>query len=163
MPPISHQTVRLGRGRHRTPDEGACVMELASMLSGEPFGAHPRAVCPVVGAFLRAYNDALDDARRQDLYVYAARVVGTTQGRRGERVRSKLLAEWLRERGHRLPRGPALPRYRRTRIARRCGEAAAASGDGEGHRSALELLDRLIQTTPDAGAGAAPRAALGSR
>jgi hypothetical protein len=28
------QAVRLGRGRHRSAEDGACVMELASMLAG---------------------------------------------------------------------------------------------------------------------------------
>ena len=59
MSSISHQTVRLSRGRHQGPDQGACVMELASMLAGEPFSDHPGSACPVIGAFLRAYNDGL--------------------------------------------------------------------------------------------------------
>lgn len=75
---VSHQTVRLSRGKHGSPHEGACVMELASMLAGEPFSDRPRSVCTVIGAFLRIYNDRLDDERRQDLYAYAAKVVGTS-------------------------------------------------------------------------------------
>lgn len=75
---VSHQTVRLSRGKHGSPHEGACVMELASMLAGEPFSDRPRSVCPVIGAFLRIYNDRLDDERRQDLYAYAAKIVGTS-------------------------------------------------------------------------------------
>src|SRR5437764_4983871 len=75
--PASHQTIRLGRGKHASPDEGACVMELASMLAGEPFSDHPESVCPVISTFLRSYNDAVDDRRRQDLYAYAARAVGS--------------------------------------------------------------------------------------
>ncbi len=47
-------------------------MELASMLAGETFTDHPESVCPVIGSLLRAYNDRLDDDRRQDLYRYAA-------------------------------------------------------------------------------------------
>jgi hypothetical protein len=43
-------------------------MELASMLAGEPFSDQPKSVCPVVAAFLRGYNDAVDDETRQDLY-----------------------------------------------------------------------------------------------
>jgi hypothetical protein len=123
------------------------VMELASMLAGEPFGDHPRAARPVSAAFLRAYNDELDDSRRQDLYLYAARVVGTNEGRHGERVRSRLLSEWLSRRGHRLPLIPAMPRHRRTLIASAAGRAMGANGDDEGHRSALELIDRLIRAT----------------
>src|SRR3954465_11794258 len=69
---VSHPTGALTRGKHASPRSGACVMELASMLAGEPFTDRPGSVCPVVAAFLRSYNDAVDDRRRQDLYPYAA-------------------------------------------------------------------------------------------
>jgi hypothetical protein len=68
----SHQTIRLSKGKHASPSEGACVMELASMLAGEPFSDRPASVCPVIAGFMRAYNDRIDDERRQDLYRYAA-------------------------------------------------------------------------------------------
>jgi hypothetical protein len=74
---VSHQTVTLARGKHTSPRGGACVMELASMLAGEEFTDRPASVCPVVAAFLRAYNDAVDDRRRQELYAYAGAAVGT--------------------------------------------------------------------------------------
>jgi hypothetical protein len=61
----SHQTIRLTAGMHAGPDDGMCVMELASVLAGERFGDRPRAVCPVIAAFLRRYNDSVDDVRRQ--------------------------------------------------------------------------------------------------
>ena len=73
----NHQTIRLSKGKHATAGEGACVMELASMLAGEPFSDRPASVCPVIGGFLRAYNDRIDDDRRQDLYRYASEVVGS--------------------------------------------------------------------------------------
>src|SRR4051794_4115773 len=73
----SFQTVRLTRGSHLAARQGACVMELASMLAGERFSDHPRAVCPVIAAVLRAYNDGTDDERRQDLYRLASEAIGT--------------------------------------------------------------------------------------
>lgn len=75
--PVTYQTVKLSRGKHHFPHEGVCVMELASMIAGEPFTDQPLSVCPVIAAFLRTYNDAIDDARRQDLYRYAAVAIGT--------------------------------------------------------------------------------------
>src|SRR5919109_5185322 len=84
----THQTVRLARGRHRSPRLGACVMELASMLAGEPFSDRPATASPVIGAFLRTYNDGIDDERRQDLYPLAALIVGTAAGRRVEDERA---------------------------------------------------------------------------
>lgn len=73
----SFQNVRLARGRHRTPEDGACVMEVVSMLAGEPFTDRPQTACPVIGAFLRAYNDLAPSSRRQDLLACASRVVGS--------------------------------------------------------------------------------------
>jgi hypothetical protein len=39
-------------------------MELASMLADEPFTDRPATASPVIAAFLRTYNDGIDDARR---------------------------------------------------------------------------------------------------
>jgi hypothetical protein len=89
----SHQTVRLARGKHDTPADGACVLELASMLAGEPFGDQPRSVSPVIAAYLRTYNDGADDVSRQALYGAAARVVGTSAGLEVERARVRRCAE----------------------------------------------------------------------
>ena len=77
MPPINYQTIKLSRGRHSSPEHGACVMELASMLAGEGFTDHPRSVSRPIASFMRGYNDLLDDRRRADLYRYAAQTVGT--------------------------------------------------------------------------------------
>jgi hypothetical protein len=73
----SYQTVRLARGRHAEPRDGVCAAELTSMLAGERFSDQPRTACPAVTAFVRGYNDGLDDARRQDLYAVAALLVGS--------------------------------------------------------------------------------------
>ena len=98
MSPVSHQTIKLGKGKHSSPDDGACVMELASMLAGELFTDHPESVCPAIGSFLRAYNDSIDDARRQDLYAFASQVVGSRASGVVERARADRLLAWARER-----------------------------------------------------------------
>jgi hypothetical protein len=85
----SFQTVRLSPGRHASPEEGACVVELASLVAGEPFSDRPRSVSPVLAAFLRCYND-LASERRQDLVRVAAEIVGTRVGERVERTRLRL-------------------------------------------------------------------------
>jgi hypothetical protein len=97
MPRVSYQTIKLSKGKHTTPEDGACVMELASMLAGEPFSDHPVTVCPVIGSFLRAYNDSIDDERRQALYEYASRVVGSRGPQRTQQMRADRLAEWSDE------------------------------------------------------------------
>jgi len=145
----THQTVRIAAGRHAAPDEGASVMELASMLAGERYTDHPRSACPVVAAFLRAYNDTVDDARRQDLYRCAADVVGSRDSRATRRARMARCEDELA-----ALRPAAVPRTWRERVARRvfparrtalltelAGALSAAEG---GHRRALELVCELV-------------------
>jgi hypothetical protein len=158
--PISHQTVRIGRGSHPGPSEGACVMELSSMLAGERFSDHPKSVCRVIASFLRAYNDAVDDRRRQDLYSCAAAVVGTRSSRATERAR---LARCERELAE--LRGAAAPGWRR-RLAHglRCLDpschatrlfaelARTLSTDEREHDRALALVDELVSIRRPAGA-----------
>jgi hypothetical protein len=66
-------------------------MELASLRAGEPFSDHPRCVCPVIAAFMRAYNDRASHADRQRLVPYADRAIGT-RGRAGRQRRDLCLA-----------------------------------------------------------------------
>src|SRR5919201_2832329 len=103
MTALSHQTVRLARGRHASRHAGVCVMELASMLAHEPFSDRARSVSPTIGAFLRTYNDGLDDVRRQDLYPVAAAIVGTAGRRAIERERVNRCLAFAREHGGGLP------------------------------------------------------------
>src|SRR5579862_2258743 len=108
---ISHQTVRLGAGRHPRPGQVVCVMELASMLAGERFGDRPVSVCPVIGAILRAYNDNVDDTRRQDLYRFAADAVDTRRDYRVQRDRADTAIAWAaRRNGILSPPDPEGPR-----------------------------------------------------
>src|SRR3954469_24472549 len=100
-PASGYQTVQIRKGRHDSPDRGACVMELASMLAGEPFSDHPRGVCPVIAGFLRSYNDLLPDGQHDELYPYAALVVGTAGPRGVRRARAQRLLEWAE--GDRAP------------------------------------------------------------
>jgi hypothetical protein len=95
MVPVTYQTIRLSKGKHTSKEHGACVMELSSMLGDEPFSDHPASVCPVIASLLRAYNDSIDDQRRQDLYVYAARVVGSRGSTELERMRTEYVTAWM--------------------------------------------------------------------
>src|SRR5258705_13418563 len=93
---VTYQNVRLCRGAHRSPVDGACVMELVSMLAGERFTDRPQTACPVIGAFLRAYNDIVCSAHRQDLLECAAGVVDTRR-REVESARVARCAEFAVE------------------------------------------------------------------
>ena len=54
----------LQRGAHPTRDDGMCAMEMVAWLKGEPHSDEPSCACPVLGAFVRACNDAMSDAQR---------------------------------------------------------------------------------------------------
>lgn len=152
MAPPTYQTIKLSKGKHSSPDDGACVMELASMLGGEAFTDHPRSACPVIGAFLRAYNDAVDDTRRQDLYAYAAKVVGSRANNEVELLRRRRLAAWRlevrRRRLNRIPL-PAPLRELTSAIDARLSlmsdvDRAIAQQRKATHREVLSVIDELL-------------------
>src|SRR6201992_3788039 len=97
MSPVSYQTIKLSKGKHTTPEDGACVMELASMLAGEQFSDHPASVCPVIGSFLRGYNDSVGGSRRQGPYAHACRAAGTRASADVQRTRAERLLRWSAE------------------------------------------------------------------
>jgi hypothetical protein len=121
-------------------------MELASMLAGERFSDHPRSVCPVIAAFLRSYNDQVDDCRRQDLYDYAAQSVGTRGSYRTRRVRAELCRRFVDR--YEVTAPPRAVRLlwvgQAEQIGQRAGAAAALAEQPRGHSIALALLDALI-------------------
>lgn len=148
MSPVTHQTIRLSRGKHSSKEHGACVMELASMLAGEPFSDHPESVCPVIAAVLRAYNDWVDDDRRQELYGYAAKVVGSRSSTRIERARAKQMINWIAARPPGRIRRLLLPGPRV--IApwppyEALGTQAVRVLARRGHRELLACVDRLLE------------------
>lgn len=155
MPNRNYQTVKLGRGHHRSPDDGeVCVMELASMLEGEHFTDHPRSVCPVIAAFLRGYNDSLDDTRRQTLKRYAAECIGTRAdpstalrrraligARIGGRLRRSIALFWLRD-------GATVDESGASLIGQRFARQVARRDDDALHAEVLALVDAMIATGP---------------
>jgi hypothetical protein len=168
MPPTSYQTIKLSRGRHSSPEHGACVMELASMLAGESFTDHPRSVSRPVASFLRGYNDLVDDRRRADLYRYAAQVVGTAGSSAVEDARVARLLAWGDEIWMRRASRSMLDRLRfRRAVQERSSDpepagtyAVHAMGKvrEETHAAALALVDELIAMTRTevAGSGGGP-------
>lgn len=153
----TYQTVRLGPGRHRSPSDDVCVMELASMLAGEPFTDHPIAVCPVIGSFLRSYNDSIDEARRQTLYSYASKVVGSRMSASVQQDRAERLGQWAEEMQNRRRtrfalRSPlrAIGRLRKPpmeAIGTYAVHAIPGHSD-ETHVAVLELIDQLLAIGP---------------
>jgi hypothetical protein len=151
--------VRLEPGSHRSPDEGVCVIELASIIGGEPFSDRPRCVDRVIGAFLRGWNDRAGYADRQRLHPYASRVVGTGGYRRISRIRRDRCLAWSGANLDRGPLGRVAARLRmRARIAWSIGlwpafrlkdgagayAARRCFGRG-GSEEAFALLDELLE------------------
>ena len=135
------------------------------MLAGERFSDHPRSVCPVIAAFLRSYNDHVDDRRRQDLYDYAAQAVGIRGSRRTPRVRVELCRRFVER--YEVTAPPRVARLlwvgQAEQIGRRAGAAAALAEQPRAH-SAGRRCPALSALLPARGARAAPAlAAAGSR
>lgn len=68
----------LAPGRHASPSEGGCFMEIASLLAGEPWSDYPRSTDPVLALLARAVNDYVSDAGRRALVPMIPAVVGTS-------------------------------------------------------------------------------------
>jgi hypothetical protein len=150
----THQIVRLKPGRHVSSEQGACVVELSSMLAGERFSDHPRSVCPVIACFMRTVNDAVGEERLQELYPYASEIVGTRGGWGLRRERARLCAAWCRSMGEtsRLS-GAMLGRSGGQRAAMLCARAALRCG---GPSLAMALADALIHCASPSELGTMP-------
>jgi hypothetical protein len=85
----------LGKGSHSSMEAGACVLEAVSFVAGEPWSDHPECASRVIGAFMRTWNDDLDDAGRQKLKPYIVKLVGTKASAAIENKRAWLITDWL--------------------------------------------------------------------
>jgi hypothetical protein len=168
--------VRLSDGGHSSPREGVCVVELASLIAQEEFSDRPRCVCPVIGAFLRGWNDRAPYAERQRLSPYAERIVGSRGSSGVTRERRDICLQWA---GADLGHGVVSRRWSeagtRMRIAIFCGLGAAvrlnegageyaarvamAEGDAEG---AFELLETLLAIGEEWRLGSPPVSTAGN-
>src|SRR5919109_4319066 len=68
----------LSRGKHRSPRQGACFMEFASLLAGQRWSDHPTCTHPLLAAVARQVNDYTSDAGRQRLTHLVPSVIGLT-------------------------------------------------------------------------------------
>ena len=85
----------LASGGHDSFEEGVCVMEAVAWVAGEPFSDHPECASPVIAAFMRRWNDDLDDEGRQMLKPLIPRLVGTAATAEVEARRGWMCADWL--------------------------------------------------------------------
>ena len=141
------------------------------MLADEPFSDRPRCVDPVIGAFLRGWNDRAGYADRQRLHPYASRVIGTGGYRRISRIRRDRCLSWAGADLDRGLLGRAAARLRmRARIAWAVGLWPALrlkEGAGAyaarlwvargGSEEAFALLDELLEVGGTSRPRKAPR------
>jgi hypothetical protein len=81
----------LRQGNSPSPRQGACLLDAVSWFEYGELGDHPACVCPVIAAFGRIVNDALDDTDRQRLKPFIPRLVGTVDPE-AELARAEYLA-----------------------------------------------------------------------
>ncbi|MGN6251817.1 MAG: hypothetical protein ACTHNS_08390 [Marmoricola sp.] len=118
----------LSPGRHRRPDRGACFMEMASWLAGEPWSDQPGCTHPVLAELARRINDTVDDAHRHRLVPLIPDVIGTA-------VRSPRIAPL---------------------VTRACALAVLALPSGRPHRAAAVALLQAERALAHLGGAAQP-------
>src|SRR5437773_1176907 len=92
--PIDLATLTLEKGNH-TPDHAYCIMEAVAYVAGENWSDRPDCVSPVIAAFLRTWNDSVDDTFRQRLKPYIMRVLDTRTSDADEQTRAWLATDWF--------------------------------------------------------------------
>jgi hypothetical protein len=68
----------LQAGAHLMAEDGACLMEYVSVLSGSTFSDHPRCTDPTLATVARLVNDSCTDAGRQQLTRFAPALAGAS-------------------------------------------------------------------------------------
>lgn len=72
------KTFSLGRGSHKTREDGMCLLESVAYLAGEPHSDRPECVSPYLASFARILNDSVEDDLRQELLgAMPWRLIGT--------------------------------------------------------------------------------------
>jgi len=87
---------RIYSGSH-SPDGQHCVMEGVAYVAGEPWSDEPACVSPVIAAFLRCWNDDLQDdaSRTRLLRPLILPCIGTRADDAAEIRRAWMATDWL--------------------------------------------------------------------
>jgi hypothetical protein len=94
MTAVDLSAMHLDAGGHSNPADGHCLLEVVSMLAGQPFNDHPPCVSPVLRSYGIALNDRWNDEQRQKLLPYAPRLLNTA-GDGQDVARFYLALDWL--------------------------------------------------------------------
>lgn len=90
------QALALSSGSHEDFNHGMCVMEAVSFVSGEPWSDSPSCASPVIAAFMRSWNDSLNDDKRNSLLKpLVPLLVGTAASAEVDERRSYMALDWM--------------------------------------------------------------------
>jgi hypothetical protein len=64
-------------GKHKSPKEGACVMEYISLLAGEEWTDYPKCTHSSLARLAQRANDTLPQSRRHEMFSRVNRLFGT--------------------------------------------------------------------------------------
>src|ERR1039458_1171742 len=95
LPLLGLDGITLLAGSHPDREAGVDAMEAVAWLAGEAHSDMPKCASPVLGAFMRSWNDALDDEGRQKLKPYLPRLIGTAGNKKKDEKRAWLCTDWL--------------------------------------------------------------------
>ncbi|MFR9756905.1 hypothetical protein [Streptomyces sp. TR06-5] len=143
---------------HLAPEDGACLMETASVLAAGPFTDSPRGTDPALAALARSINDAVGEPARRRLRPLAADLAAARPA--GRSYEASMIADVLHAAGDLPASCPAAARReaRCRRRARHTGDARPGAfgraadtlwwrGPGRHH---LEYALRVLLAAPDA-------------
>jgi hypothetical protein len=120
-----------------------CVMSFVALLAGEDHTDHPASASPLVRNLAISINDAMPRDERQRLKPFAARIVGTNDGRnlaRAEMLRQALAGEILPRIRRDFGAGQAAERCRAPLEFLFAGAFGFASGIGRDSETRIALL-----------------------
>ena len=90
---INLDTLTLKSGGHSDFESGACLLEAASYMAGEPWSDHPKCVSAVLGRMGRSLNDRLGSDDRQKLKVFLPSLLHTADDGQDD-ARRWMAADW---------------------------------------------------------------------
>ncbi|MFN0092876.1 MAG: hypothetical protein ACKVWR_21790 [Acidimicrobiales bacterium] len=95
--PLPADEIHLHAGSHDPNQEQKwCAMEAVAYMAGEEWTDHPRCACPVIAAFIRKWNDDLEDRDRDRLLVpLLTRLIGSRSIREVQTRRAWMASDWL--------------------------------------------------------------------
>src|SRR5438067_4420668 len=97
LPMLGLEGITLKSGSNKDRGAGVCAMEAIAWLAGETHSDQPQCVCPVIGAFMRTWNDGIteDETRTKLLRPLLPALIGTRSTQAVELKRSYLALDWL--------------------------------------------------------------------